>query len=383
MNTSLFSDVSPGSLVPIQTVWGRDHAFVPAPLPPDWHFRTEFWELLMEATNRLSLLEGFGRKLVDPMILLRPMRDREAIRSSEIEGTYANPRELLLFELAERDQRGRSEANDDAREVLNYRQAMQHAESTDLPICLRLLRELHQILMRGVRGADKTPGEFRRVQVAIGDGGRFIPAPPGELMNLLGPLESYLHVEKPKYHPLVDCFLAHYQFEAIHPFSDGNGRVGRLLLSLMIQRSCDLTQPWLYLSEYFERTRQQYYEGLFGISTNGAWADWVAYCLRGVCEQAEVTIQRFERLLDTRQAFVERVHQIGGSNRLVGIVEGVFESPFIRTTAVRDRFGVSYNSAKADIEKLVAAGVLAELPDQYPKTYYAPEVFEIAYEGLG
>lgn len=382
MDTSLFTADSPGALVPITTNWGGDHAFVPEPLPPAWEFSTDQWPLLLEATNRLSLLEGFGRKLVNPMILLRPTRDREAIRSSEIEGTYANPKELLLFEMSDSESAGGTDRQSDTREVLNYRNAMHHAETTELPICLRLLKELHAILMRGVRGADKTPGEFRRVQVAIGQQGKFVPPPPGQLMDLLGPFESYLHLKTPKYHRLVDCFLAHYQFEAIHPFSDGNGRVGRLLLSLMIQRSCNLSQPWLYLSEYFERNRQAYYDGLFQISTHGAWAEWVGYCLTGVCEQAELTLQRFERLLDTRQTFLERVQQVGGSARLAGIIEGVFESPLVRVITVRDRFGVSYNAAKSDIEKLVGAGILAELPDQYPKTYYAPEIFSIAYEGL-
>lgn len=322
------------------------------------------------------MLEGFGRKLVDPMILLRPMRDREAIRSSEIEGTYANPKELLLFELDSKDR------GDDTREVLNYRKAMQHAEKTDLPLCLRLIRQLHEILMCGVRGEDKTPGEFRRIPVAIGQKGKFVPPPPGYLPDALGSFETYLHLDKPKYHKLVDCFIAHYQFETIHPFSDGNGRVGRLLLSLMVQRSCGLTQPWMYLSEYFERNRESYYQGLFRISTEGAWKDWIEYCLTGVCEQADITIQRFERLLDSQQQFIERVQEMGGSARLVGIVEGIFESPFVRVTSVRDRFGVSYNAAKSDIDKLVRAGILAELPDQYPKTYYAPEIFAIAYEGL-
>lgn len=380
MDISLFLGGSPGTLLPITTNWGvgdgTDHAFVPAPLPPDWDFPAELWPLLMEATNRLSLLEGFGRKLVDPMILLRPMRDREAIRSSEIEGIYANPKELLLFELDSKDRGG------DTREVLNYRQAMQAAEQTDLPLCLRLLRELHRILMDGVRGEEKTPGEFRRVQVAIGRRGKFIPPPPGMLLEPLSHFEAYLHTDRPKYHKLVDCFLAHYQFETIHPFSDGNGRVGRLLLSLMIQQSCSLTQPWLYLSEYFERNREGYYEGLFRVSTEAAWADWIAYCLTGVCEQADLTIQRFEKLLDARQAYIERVQQMNGPARLVGIVESIVESPFVRVTSVRDRFGVSYNAAKSDIEKLVKAGVLTELPDQYPKTYYAPEIFSIAYEGL-
>lgn len=382
VDKTLFSSQSPGDLVVIETVWGKDCAYVPHPLPPAWEFPVKLWPLLNEATNRLSLLEGIGSTLPNPGLLLRPLRDREAIRSSEIEGTYANPRELLLFELKPRESQSAEDPANDQREVLNYRRALEHAEQTELPLCLRLLRELHHVLLTGVRGADRTPGEFRRLQVAIGTKGRFVPPPPHLLMDLLSQFETFLHRQDRSYHPLVDCFLAHYQFETIHPFADGNGRVGRLLLSIMVQQACGLSKPWLHLSEFFESRREEYYGGLFGISTDGDWSRWIAYCLEGVASQATTTVERCKRLLFAREDFKNRVQAIGGSVRLQGIVDGVFESPLVRITELRDRFNIDYKTARTDVEKLVEARILAELPDQYPKTYYAPEIFAIAYEGL-
>jgi Fic family protein len=382
MDTSHFGNGFPGELTPIDARWGRDYAFLPAPLPPTWEFPADMWPLLMEATNKLNMLEGFGRQIMDPSVLLRPMRDREAIRSSEIEGTYANPKELLLFELDPKESHSQDDRINDSREVLNYRNAMHYAEQTELPLCLRLLKDLHRILMQGVRGEDKTPGEFRKIPVAMGQSGKFIPPPHHRLMEFLDPFESYLHIKEPKYHKLVDCFLAHYQFETIHPFSDGNGRVGRLLLSIMLRQSCDLSQPWLYMSEYFEKNREGYYEGLYRVSTEGAWSNWIRYCLEGVSIQADVTIRRFKAMMDAKQAFHDRVVAMGASARLVAIIDTLFHRPLIRVTAVRDQFSVNYNTAKADVEKLVGLRILTELPDQYPKTYYAPEIFTIAYEGL-
>lgn len=382
MNTEQFKPNSPGTIVSIDTVWGKDHAFLPDPLPPAWHFPEAMWPLLDQATSQLKLLEGIGRTLPNPDLLLRPLRDREAIRSSEIEGTYANPRELLLFELRPRMSESEHDAANDQREVLNYRNALQFAEQTKLPLCLRLLRELHGILMDGVRGKDRTPGEFRTLPVAIGTTGKFVPPPAHRLMEFLDPFESYLHLENSRFHPLVDCFLAHYQFETIHPFTDGNGRLGRLLLSIMIQQKCELTQPWLHMSEYFENFRRTYYDGLYQISTEARWESWIDFCLQGVVSQARATIERCERLMQTKQDYADRVLTIGGSVRLQGIVDGIFESPLIEITRLRDRFAIDYKTAKADVAKLVDANILAELPDQYPKTYYAPELFNIAYEGL-
>ena len=155
--------------------------------------------------------------------------------------------------------------------------ALEQGMASDLPLSLRLIRDLHKTLMTGVRGRDRTPGEFRRTQVAIGSDHRFVPPPPERLRECLHPFEKYLHTAGPKYEPLVDCFLVHYQFETIHPFSDGNGRVGRLLLAMMLKDRCELSKPWLYMSEYFEKQHDEYAQRLFNVSARSDWSGWIEF----------------------------------------------------------------------------------------------------------
>jgi Fic family protein len=176
--------------------------------------------------------------------LLRPLEDREAIQTSRLEGTYATPRELLLLELYPQDFTTTNEKQNDIREVVvNHRLALTPANESRLPVCLRLIKETHAILMSGTAGRDKAPGEIRKIPVAIGHGGRFTPPPPQEVERCLVALEKYCHLPEPTYNPLVDCFIVHYQFETIHPFLDGNGRVGRLLLAIMLQQKNGLSKP--------------------------------------------------------------------------------------------------------------------------------------------
>jgi Fic family protein len=270
----------------------------------------------------------------------------------------------------------------DQREVLNYRRAIQHGIESDLPLSLRLIRELHKTLLTGVRGRDRTPGEFRRTQVAIGTDHRFVPPPPEQVWECLDPFEKYLHSTDRKHDPLVDCFLVHYQFETIHPFNDGNGRVGRLFLALMLKQWCGLSKPWLYLSEYFEKYREEYIERLFNVSAVGDWDRWIEYCLRGVISQAKQTIERCERIRTIRESFTEKMHKVGGNVRLHKIVEDIFQSPFLRITDLAKRHGVTYVTAKSDVKRLIQAGILQELSGISPKTYYAPQVFGVAYEEM-
>lgn len=201
-------------------------------------------------------------------------------------------------------------------------------------------------------------------------------------MECLDPLERYIHEPNSKYDAIIKCLLVHYQFETIHPFVDGNGRVGRLVLALMLKESCGFSKHWLYMSEFFERHREEYIQRLFEVSTKARWHEWVHFCLIGLREQAQTTIARFRRLLAVRDDSIERVNQIGGSTRLHQILENVFKSPFVRISDLRGQLDVSYPTAKSDVDKLVSAGVLHELPNLYPKTFYAPAVFNIAYEDL-
>ncbi|QDV15029.1 Adenosine monophosphate-protein transferase SoFic [Rosistilla oblonga] len=379
MKKSLFSEVSPGAIVSIA---GNEIAFVPDSLPPGWEFPGRLWPLLAEAKSQIGILEGIGRVLPNPGILLRPLEDREAIRSSRLEGTYATPQELLLFELEPRVPTSDRDPRNDHREVFNYRRALHLGVNDSRPLCLRLLRDMHRILLGGVRGRDKNPGNFRNCQVAIGGSRRFVPPPPESVMGCLYEMESYFHVEDSRYDPLVNCFLMHYQFETIHPFNDGNGRIGRLLLAIMMQQKCAMTKPWLYLSEFFEQHRDEYIDRLFQVSTQAKWSAWVEFCLHATVAQAKATITRCERLLAIREDFNGRLNKVGGNVRLYTIMEEIFRSPFIRVSDVPELLGISYPTAKSDMERLADAGILKELSGVSPKTYYAPEVFSVAYDEL-
>jgi Fic family protein len=385
MDPKSFIDASTGSLVriPRDPVTGNEHAFVPRPLPPDWEFPARLWPLLAEAKQQLGILEGLGRGLPNPGILFRPLEDREAIKSSRLEGTYVTATELLVFEMQPRESKSEDDPENLQREVFNYRTALHQGMSTDLPISLRLIRDLHKTLLSGVRGRDRTPGQFRTGQVAVGTDHRFTPLPPERIMECLGPLEKYFHGKPSRYDPMVDCFLIHYQFETIHPFSDGNGRVGRLLLAIMLKELCGLSKPWLYMSEYYEKNRQEYIERLFNVSASGGWERWIEFCLKGVEIQARDTVHRCERLQQIKQTFMERLTEVGGSIRLSQIVEDIFSSPFVRIADLPKKLGVTYPTAKADVERLVQAGILKKLEPLTPTTYYAPEVFNVAYEEMG
>lgn len=379
MDPAIFQPNAPGMTNPIGD---GEYAFIPHPLPPNWTFPADLWPLLADAKHQLGILEGLGRNLPNPAILLRPLADREAIRSSRLEGTYATAKELLLYDLEPRESKSETDPVNDRREVFNYRRALHHGTNSELPLSTRLLKDMHRILLESVRGRDRAPGEFRKVQVAIGSTARFVPPPPERLLECIDPLEKYLHITSSGFDPLVDCFLVHYQFETIHPFMDGNGRVGRLLLAIMLQQRCGLSKPWLYMSEYFDKNREEYIDYLFRVSTHANWHDWIEFCIQGTVRQAKDTLERCERLRIVREDFMQRVTSVGGSVRLNQIVEDIFHSPFVRVADLPAHLNVTYPTAKADIQRLADAGILQELPNVNPRTFYAPEVFNIAYDEL-
>jgi Fic family protein len=378
VDASDFHRDAPGRVVPINR---GEYAFLPTSLPPAWEFPTRLWPRLVEARVELGRLDGLAQTLTNPELLLRPLESREAIQSSRIEGTYATARELLLFELGEQPGSPSDEQINAWKEVRNYRRALEHGVRSKLPISSRLIRDMHRVLLSGVRGRERSPGEFRRIQVAIGLDRRFVPPPPQELPQCMDAFEKYLHATSP-FDPLVDCFLAHYQFETIHPFADGNGRVGRLLLAIMIQQRCGLSHPWLYMSELFERHRDEHFKGLFEISTRAAWTQWVEFCLQGVAEQARQTVARCHKLRTIRESYLAKLPDTHGSVRLHEIVEGLFHSPFVRVTDAQQKLRITYPTAKADLNRLVAAGILRELPHARTKTYYARAIYDTAYRDL-
>jgi Fic family protein len=372
----------PGRLVPIQIPGGTDHAFIPGPLPPAVEIPVSTWARIAAAKQLIGTVDGIGRYLPGTPLLLRPFQSREAVQSSALEGTFATPKQLLIFELDPAESTSEQDPNNASREVLNYLRAIDEATKSEVPISLRLLQSMHAILMDRVRGADKNPGRFRTLQVAIGDSRRFIPPPPKDVTTCMDELERYIHRDQTPFDPLLDCFLVHYQFEAIHPFNDGNGRIGRLLLALMLQHHCKMSKPWLYLSDYFERNKETYIQRLFRISTHNEWIPWIDFCLDATCDAATSTIARCEKLLALRRNFENVIGAEGGSIRLQTIMTRMFESPVIRVTDVERLCDVTYPTAKADLRRLERIGILEELKEVAPITYVAPGIYDAMFGDL-
>lgn len=380
MDISKFTEAKTGQLVEISTPVD-DWAFVPGPLPPsNWTFPVNLWPLLAEAKEEVARLDGIGRTLPNPELLLRPLQSREAIRSSSLEGTYATAEELLLFELNPRESKSEKDPINSRLEVNNYSRSLRLGMDllNELPFCLRLIKEVHRELLSGVRGRDKAPGEFRRVQNHVGSDFRFIPPPQNYLDSCLDVFEKQLNEPPVDFDPLIHCYLMHYQFETIHPFLDGNGRVGRVLLSLMVFKLCEISAPWLYMSAYFERYKDEYIDSLFNVSARGAWSEWVEFCLRGTVVQAKDSISRCEHLGTLKDKYHQEAE--GAGPRSHPIIEDLFTSPILTIPNVASRYGISYPTAKSDVNKLVRLKILAKIEDARPKIFYCPGIFRIAYE---
>ncbi len=359
-------------------------AFLPDPLPPGWEWPQELWPLLLEAHKALASLDGTGKHLPNPELVLRPLQKREAQKSSSLEGTYTDPQQQVLFEL---DPRFPSSSDDPAnaqREVFNYTRALnlRRSQGGDLPVSLRLIRDLHGVLMNGVRGADRNPGEFRRLQNQIGRPARYVPPPANHLPDALDRFEKYLHGPK-RHDPLVEAFFAHYQFEAIHPFMDGNGRVGRLLLAILIAEWCGLSHQWLYMSDYFDANKDEYIDRLFNVSAAGEWEAWIAFCLRGVAEQARDSARRYDRLIELNRDFQARVAGAGGSVRLSAIVDALFDAPVAIVARVARSQQVSYPTARSDLKKLERLGILSRIDQAKQISYFCEPIFDVIYSDQG
>jgi Fic family protein len=347
----------------IKTLEGHK-AYQPNPLPPEIAWTPRLVRILSQADRLLGRLGGEGRRLPNPHVLIRPFVRREAVYSSRIEGTQATLGELLAAEAGAIPERN----SEDLREVGNYVAALEHGIKSleTLPLSLRLVRELHQKLMTGVRGDQATPGEFRRTQNWIGRPGctladaTYVPPPPDTLLAHLGRWESFLHDQTIP--PLVHAALMHYQFEAIHPYLDGNGRVGRLLITLCLRAHGVLPEPLLYLSAFFEATRTDYYGSLRAVTEQGDWAGWIEYFLNGVARQSEDALSRAERI--NRQLADWRADLAGGGSRVpLQLIDLVGANPFLSPRVVERRLKVAYNTVMRSIATLEARGIVAKVGD--------------------
>lgn len=339
-------------------------AFVPDPLPPTLEWTPQLVSALSDADRAVGRLAGEGGRLPNPHLLIRPFVRREAVLSSRIEGTEATLGELLAAEAGAAVGRSPMELH----EVANYVAALEYGMERlkTLPLSLRLVRELHARLMDGVSGNQATPGDFRRSQNWIGPPGStlmnatHVPPPPGELMNVLGAWENFLHDDALP--PLVQAGLAHYQFEAIHPFLDGNGRVGRLLITLFLVERNILPAPLLYLSAFFEATRQEYYHRLLEVSQRGRWDAWLVYFLSGVARQAQDALDRAERINTLLSGWRPEVAAVS-SRTALGLLDLLAENPYWTIKGIAERLDVAYTTAQRAVERLESLFILIPVTD--------------------
>jgi Fic family protein len=360
MQPSDFSDASPGRVVRASSGYW---AFVPAPLPPRLDVDWGLAEPLAEASRRLGELAGVSRTLPNPHLLIAPFVRREAVLSSRIEGTQASLSDLVRFEVTP----SKSAAAADVNEVANYVKALDHglARLETLPMSLRLLREIHQRLMKDVRGDHATPGEFRRSQNWIGPPGAlladatYVQPPVAEMHEALGAFEKFLHAPSPL-PPLIRLALLHQHFEAIHPFLDGNGRVGRLLITLLLCEWELLPEPVLYLSAFFERRRREYYAHLLAVNQRGAWREWLLYFLEGVATEAADGIRRSRRLLELWQTYRRALEGTRAPGLSLRLIDHLFAAPATSVPRTAKLLGVTPRSAQLTIGKLAQAGILEE-----------------------
>ena len=361
---------------------GGYRAFVPAPLPPPLAWDERLAVRLSAADRAIGRLAGEGRRLPNPHLLMRPFLRKEAVLSSRIEGTQATLGELLAAEAGAAVERSPA----DLREVGNYVTALEYGlERLDtLPLSLRLVREMHERLMRGVRGDVATPGEFRRSQNWIGPPGctlndaTYVPPPPSELMACLDAWERFLHDDALP--PLVHAALAHSQFEAVHPFLDGNGRVGRLLITLLLVKQSIIPSPLFYLSAYFEATREEYYARLLGVTERGEWEEWLTYFLTGVVLQADDAVDRIQRIDDLFSRWKQGLAR--GQSRLPELALDLFaENPFWTVGSVAGRLEVAFTTAQRAIDRLEIAGIVAQVGEaRRNRVYCASAVLDVLEE---
>jgi Fic family protein len=383
MNPDDFRSSPSGRLIP--TIQGC-HAFVPNPLPPTAIDLALAASPLERAAQALGELSGIGRALRNPALLIKPFTRIEAVASSKIEGTVTTFSELFLLEA------GSEQARADTKEVRNYSRALEHglALLATLPISIRLIRELHTVLMEGVepsRGARLTPGEFKKDQNWIGarliQNARFIPPPPKEAMEALFELEKYIH-QTDELPLLIQLALVHYQFETIHPFPDGNGRVGRLLIPLILCERKVLSQPLLYVSPFFEKHYDEYIDTMYDVSKSGLWGRWVNFFLRAVEWSSRNAIQKAHALQDLQRLYHQRVQSARSSALLARLVDALFDIPAINIPFAAQHLGVTYHAAQNNIERLVKLGIISD-NDSYkrPKWFFATEIMLVSYQEDG
>jgi len=370
-----------GKVMQVDGVNGDQYnVFIPNPLPPNIEFDEELVLILSRAEEKLGKLSGICLTLPSPNLLIIPYLRKEAIMSTRIEGTRISMQEVLLSEAKEREEKTK-----DAQEVVNYINTVNYAltKIEKSPINVELIKEMHKVLMEGVRGDEKAPGEFREVQNWIGSelskvsDANFVPPNPEAVPKLMEDLIEYLNTEH-NVPVLVRCALMHYQFETIHPFCDGNGRIGRSLITVYLCKKKKIIKPLLYISEFFEKHRLEYNELLLKTGQTGKFEGWIKFFLKAVEVQSEDASVRAHKLLYLRESYRKRVQREAQSSDILNIIDYLFSNPFITVKRAQHILDVTYPTGKKYVERLVEYEILKEANRlQREKTFVAYEIYEI------
>lgn len=376
-----FSAQAAGELVPILEEGVSTWAFVPVELPETVPLTPRTVQLLAQAENALGKLQGSVGRMVNPYLIARPLLRREAILSSRMEGTQTSAARLVSLEA-----QPSGETDPQTREVANYLEAMTHGVKLlqELPVSLRMIRALHEKLMQGVRGSQETPGEFRRVQNFIGHSdirsARFVPPPRDRLDGLLADLEHYLNLDDSMTDTplLVRIAMAHYQFETIHPFRDGNGRVGRLLVPLTLLAQKRIETPILYLSGYLESRKSNYVDLMLRASQSGDFLPWIEFFLEAVRASADESCGTATTLIELRDDYHSRLHQARSSALTLKLVDALFEIPVTTVAKAAELLDVTTATAGQHINRLIEANLVVEMTGRKrDRLFVAPALLRV------
>lgn len=339
-------------------------AFIPNPLPPEppVQIDSEMLYLLSAADRRLGRLDGITQILPNPDLFVAMYVKKEAVLSSQIEGTQAS-----LLDILEEDDENHTYKEKSVEEVVNYVSAMNYGikRLQELPLCLRLIKEIHSVLLKNVRGGERNPGEFRKSQNWIGPGGctlstaTFVPPPVLEMQEAMSNLEIFLNNDADTIPPLIKIGLLHAQFETIHPFLDGNGRVGRLLITFWLCQQEILTKPLLYLSYYFKQNRLEYYDRLMEVRLRGDWEGWIKFFLKGIADVSDEAINTAKRILVLKDHHTSLIsQQTKNPSNGLKLLEILFEHPLITIGKVAEMLEVSYPTANTLVNDFCNIGLL-------------------------
>ena len=356
-------------------------AFVPNDLPPEIDF-AKIALSFAKATGKIGELKGACRRLTNPYIFIKPMQRLEAQTSSAMEGTHTTADKLALAEAGVKNK-----GDDQTAEVSNYISALEDAIENikKNPITHRTIKGAHKILLKDVgktRGEDKQPGQFKRNQNMIGaktlEHARFIPPPPNRTLDCIAKLETFINADRPNELALIDIALVHYQFETIHPFADGNGRVGRMLITLMAISRGLLDVPALFVSPALEKTKDEYIDRMYNVSTRGEWSEWLNFFFSNISSTADQAVKKIDKIISLQDHYKRIAAQSSTSVNLQMIIDMIFESPVIRPKDVVKKIKITDAAARGLLNKLCELDILVEYKELYPRVWVARELIQLS-----